>query len=241
MGPPELLLEDGVPFEEDHSLEGHSSSTEDVGTTELPSDLAAPPKSSSLQIQRPSLEEARSALPPSPDSAATSLHMSGLEELLTALDGEYRARQAAEDLQNQLLASRLEQLADTAGCPETGPAAELPGALQSRGHRGAEQGRGSARTLCPKYSKSPRHSLPGSEGSQTWAPSDAAGPGAGREGRAGGRRPPEDRATRQQGQQTAAASQQSQRVHLCGSSARMPFFQHGCVLSQGARDRLMPP
>ncbi|KAK4824495.1 hypothetical protein QYF61_015893 [Mycteria americana] len=248
MGPPELLLEQSVPVgEADHSLEGRSSSSEDLGTPELPSALAAPPRSSSPQTQPPSHEERPSALPPSPDSAGTALHISCLEELLTALTDCSRARQANQDLQNQLLALWLEHATVNAGRTETELAAELPGALQSRGQRGAEKGKGSAqhrvgsRTLCPKCSKDPRHSLPGSEGSQTWAPSDAAAPCAGREGTVGERCPPEDRAKRQQGQRRAAAAQQSQRVHVCGSTIRIPVFRHGWLLPQCAPTTLVPP
>ncbi|KAK4824501.1 hypothetical protein QYF61_015899 [Mycteria americana] len=248
MGPPELLLEQSVPVgEADHSLEGRSSSSEDLGTPELPSALAAPPRSSSPQTQPPSHEERPSALPPSPDSAGTALHISCLEELLTALTDCSRARQANQDLQNQLLALWLEHATVNAGRTETELAAELPGALQSRGQRGAEKGKGSAqhragsRTLCPKCSKDPRHSLPGSEGSQTWAPSDAAAPCAGREGTVGERCPPDDRAKRQQGQRRAAAAQQSQRVHVCGSTIRIPVFRHGWLLPQCAPTTLVPP
>ncbi|KAK4824494.1 hypothetical protein QYF61_015892 [Mycteria americana] len=248
MGPPELLLEQSVPVgEADHSLEGRSSSSEDLGTPELPSALAAPPRSSSPQTQPPSHEERPSALPPSSDSAGTALHISCLEELLTALTDCSRARQANQDLQNQLLALRLEHATVNAGRTKSELAAELPGALQSRGQRGAEKGKGSAqhragsRTLCPKCSKDPRHSLPGSEGSQTWAPSDAAAPCAGREGTVGERCPPKDRAKRQQGQKRAAAAQQSQRVHVCGSTIRIPVFRHGWLLPQCAPTTLMPP
>lgn len=155
-----------------------------------------------------------------------------LEELLAALTDYSRASQAAEDLQNQLLALRLEQHPGNAWRPKTDRAAELPGALQRRGQRGAEKGKGSAqdragsRRLCPKCSKAPRHSLPGSEGSQTWAPPDAAAPRTGREGAVGERCPAEDRAKRQQGQKRAAAAQQSQRVCVCGSTIRIPLFRH---------------
>ncbi|KAM9617065.1 uncharacterized protein ACIBXB_020964 [Morphnus guianensis] len=102
------------------------------------------------------------------------------------------------------------------------------------------QDRAGSRRLCPKCSKAPHHSPPGSEGSRTCAPSDAAAPGAGREGTAGERRPPKDRAKRQQGQKRAAAAQQSQWVHVCGSSVRIPVFRHGWLLALRAPTRLEP-
>ena len=237
MGPAELLLEKSVPMgEADRSLEGQSSSSEDMGTPELPSDMAAPPSRSSPQTQHPSREERPSALPLSPHSAGTGLQIPHLEELLAALTDYYRASQAAGELQNQLLALWLERHPGNVQRPKTGPAVELPGALQSRGQRGAEKGKGSAqntagsRRLCPKCSKAPRHSLPGSEGSQTWAPPDAAAPHTGREGAVGERCPAEDSAKRQQGQKRAAAAQQSQRVRECGSTIRIPLFRHGWLL-----------
>ncbi|GAB0185501.1 hypothetical protein GRJ2_001015400 [Grus japonensis] len=241
--PPELLLEKSVPMgEDDLCLEGQRSPSEDVGTAEQPSDLTALPSSSSLQTQHPSCEETPSALPTSPDSARTVFHIPYLEELITALTEYHRASQTAEDLQNQLRALWLEQVTEKLGYSRAELAVEHPSASQSRGHSGAEKGRGSAQDragssgLCPKCSKALRDSLPGSDGSQTWAPSDAATPWAGREGPVGERRPPEDRAKRQQGQKRAAAAQPSQRVHVRGSTVQTPLFRQEWLPA-----RLVPP
>ncbi|XP_064304645.1 centrosomal protein of 170 kDa protein B-like [Phalacrocorax carbo] len=163
MGPPELLLEKSVPMgEADRSLEGRHSSREDLRKSELPSDLTAPPRSSSPpQAQCSSSKKTPSALPLSPDSAGTSHQIPHLEELLSALARYYRASQAAEDLEKQLMDQWLEQTPGKAGHPRTDPPAELLGALQGHSHRGAERGKGSAqgragsRKVCPTFSKAP--------------------------------------------------------------------------------------
>ncbi|CAM9968962.1 unnamed protein product [Bubo scandiacus] len=175
MGPPEQPLEKSGPVEEaDHSLRGQSSSSEDVGTPELPSDCTA--AHNMLPVRgHPQLCHCLQTPPPMPGPSDPHL-----EERITALAGCSRASQADEDLQNQLLSSWLEQLPDNAGHVYMELAVELPGALQSRGQRGAETGEGStqdgdsSRSLCPECSKSLRHSLTGSEGSQSWAPYEAA-------------------------------------------------------------------
>jgi len=70
MGTPELPpLENSVPVgEENNALEGQSSSSEDVGTSELRSDLEAPLRHCSPQTQISFSEKTPSALPPSPYS-----------------------------------------------------------------------------------------------------------------------------------------------------------------------------
>ncbi|KAK2521312.1 hypothetical protein Q9233_011056 [Columba guinea] len=222
MGTPELLLMKSFPMgQADPSLEEHSSSSEDVGTPGLRSDLETSPIRSSPQTQCSSSEERLSALPPTPESAGTGLQIPHLELLLTTIIDYCRARKSTEDVQNQLLAFRLAQPPGNVGSQMTDPAAELPSDLHSRGHRGAEKDNGSAQdtagssSLCSEPSKAPHRSLAGREGSHTWAPSDAPALQAGREGTVEDSLPPKDRAKRQQGQKRAAAAQQPQRVHAC--------------------------
>ncbi|XP_064364472.1 uncharacterized protein LOC135327794 isoform X2 [Dromaius novaehollandiae] len=116
MRTPELPSKKSVPQEKhSQSRESWSVSREDMETPELPAARRAPPRKCSQKRQHS--EEGPSALPPAPAPAGTSVPVSQLEGLLTALIDSHKASQAAHKAQNQLLEEMLVWLPDKAGAP----------------------------------------------------------------------------------------------------------------------------
>ncbi|XP_064364464.1 uncharacterized protein LOC135327792 isoform X2 [Dromaius novaehollandiae] len=116
MRTPELPSKKSVPQEKhSQSCESWSISREDKETPELPAARRAPPRKRSQKRQHS--EEGPSALPPAPAPAGTSVPVSQLEGLLTALIDSHKASQAAHKAQNQLLEEMLVWLPDKAGAP----------------------------------------------------------------------------------------------------------------------------
>ncbi|XP_040409186.1 titin-like isoform X2 [Cygnus olor] len=232
----ELQLQKNVPTgEAEHSQEGQSGISGDVGTPELPSNRTSPSRSSSPQTQHCS-DETPSALPVPQDSAGTSIQIPYLEELLMTLMDCYTARTAAENLQNQLLALWLEQNSST------DQAAEPHGRSKEsqKGKRHSQGGAGSRRR-CPKCSRSLHHNLPGSDGSGPSAPSEAATAGAGRDRTSGERHPPKERAKRKRGQKvTAADTQQPEGIRVYRKVILIPPVEEERLPSQRALAWTLP-
>ncbi|XP_021248814.1 uncharacterized protein LOC110397144 [Numida meleagris] len=206
----------------------------------------APSGNNSLQIEDSSTKDTPIDLPPPPRPAGNSLQMPSLEEMLRALTDLVRVSTMAEHLQNQLLASWLEESQDNAGHPRL--AAEHPIAAPCRAQKAAQKGEGlrqhqiSSRRLYPKCSKAPCHSVPCSEGMCTSAPAVAGVPGTvGGEVTVGEKNLAGEGPRREQGQkQTAAAAQQPEGVRVYQYVVAIPAVKQRTNLSQQTPTRTLP-